>query len=1604
MSHPLPPKPSTTTTANAPTTRAPPPAPAPTPPTPVPTLIPPSFSPNSSVLLSGVALPPNPVVVCRAWTGPDDGIDAARKYIVDVAAGAPDVAAALAALVRPDAELSLWAFAIVSSDAAAPRLAALDFRSHGLKDNARVRSLRLGASVPLLKPVRPLAHPLCRMHQVSPAHDLPACSHRPKDQPASQTTSATSLRILARRPALARPGTDIPPALAPHTNWRARLPIRQPHWRMGDLTSLFMASTLTHAHVHISLAHPLPRPSTPTHILVHLSPQPTTLVPFPSVANPSPGTAVLLLPSSTPAYALAPYTGPAPHGFLSFLSGRGVQPSSATSPCILIWLPLPPNNQPNAVSPPNVNALPTPSATTPAATTTTAGTGARGMYVVWPRALCVVDTASPPIDVARLPNVPTTLMNSGSTIPAPTKPRRFPVKRPSIPRPITLTQPPLTSAPSAASSQAPTSAQPPSPTTSLSTLATSASTLIDTIVRAREKEKERQRARLERARSGSAVPIPAPSLSGASTPTTAASAVPPPPPPLHIQTQTQTPTGSALYPSPLANTPHHLSPVTHTHPHVAGLGVGAAANMSPAQSEGFGIGTDLFGDQEGFGSDGAFAVGMDAFTNGATGGDAFGMGAAYTTNGPFGPGGGYDTATTSTLTGGTGAIGAGGGAERGFGVDLFGDLWADGTVGTGGGEDPKSGTLGQREDDEMGALAEAEFDFFDTWGGPTVPDTGAAAVAEFSNLDLGLDLGLDVQMQDPTTEVIDLDPTSPISSAPTSIPTPTPKPYFPLTPPADDGYRAGDGKKAGMFDPLRFTQKFEGVDSKYKGAEGKFVFRLGPTRVTNVGSTRTTDMGRIIRPNAPQIQLPPRSWSYAPVGQDTPGSTPGFVNTLDQLQIRSRNTSQAGYQAPPAPTLARSPHASFYAQSQPQAYAYSYPQFQRQLPTPTQSPNSLRRLRAGYIGLTNPSAKRIRSLRQAHTKTEAGAGTGTGTGTGSLSLFAKDWESSTRPPGSPTATLSDTDSDADSDDSDGGVSVAITIGGAAPSRGTSPPLSAITSNGSGTGVPPGPALLLAHFRASVLESGAVGEVLAWPEQKEPKTPAPVSVPTPVSPGGITELSKATVEAAANILAREAVDNWVWGAEVGAYTWNDVYAPNRAELVLLGTRLATIGSNMTLQRLITAPKVEVVSEVLTDRPYPHYTRFEKLRHPKLAVGHSGQVTQMSSSALRFWNTVGLEPVGGVKDVVAFAVFEGSGDVEEERMVERWLEKVAKVYESRKLGKHELGECENTKKGVVQVRWNSTTKTLPNLVFYIILPPSILPAPWFQSMLLKLKSDTLTDTAGQHITIHLVPATTVFNHNATPSDSHQQLESIALSLYDRIPRTVGKRIRREIIRLSFPVHTIVHVPAFTIARTLTPRFRFSMDWPDRQRETMDRHMFLHVAYGFSKSRRWLCAACVDERGEAYETKAWRVTAVPEEEPEGELEEEPVDRGARTNKYVNMVWHFAMKFAKRAGIEWRIVICRMGIMSVEELEAWNTCTSDNLHNVRSGIHVSVLSFDYSSGLTFAAGIAPSIKAPLAANGASPTPVIIDVSSNDFFILPVFDTDIRTNSSLEINTDDMS
>lgn len=78
-----------------------------------------------------------------------------------------------------------------------------------------------------------------------------------------------------------------------------------------------------------------------------------------------------------------------------------------------------------------------------------------------------------------------------------------------------------------------------------------------------------------------------------------------------------------------------------------------------------------------------------------------------------------------------------------------------------------------------------------------------------------------------------------------------------------------------------------------------------------------------------------------------------------------------------------------------------------------------------------------------------------------------------------------------------------------------------------------------------------------------------------------------------------------------------------------------------------------------------------------------------------------------------------------------------------------------------------------------------------------------------------------------------------------------------------------------------------------------MLLHVGYQVSVCGRWILGACVDAEGEAHDLKAW---LTPDEGMEDFM--------------VSQIWSFANEFAKRANIEWRIVISKLGLVTHSEL----------------------------------------------------------------------------------------
>jgi len=119
-----------------------------------------------------------------------------------------------------------------------------------------------------------------------------------------------------------------------------------------------------------------------------------------------------------------------------------------------------------------------------------------------------------------------------------------------------------------------------------------------------------------------------------------------------------------------------------------------------------------------------------------------------------------------------------------------------------------------------------------------------------------------------------------------------------------------------------------------------------------------------------------------------------------------------------------------------------------------------------------------------------------------------------------------------------------------------------------------------------------------------------------------------------------------------------------------------------------------------------------------------------------------------------------------------------------------------------------------------------------------------------------------------------------------------------------------PSFTLARPLYSKVSF-VRAAHTSLDVMDRYTLLHVGYHLTACGRWIIACCVDQRGEAYDLGVWLTQSPAAADQEGDAEVLSDEEYA-----VKRVWDFAMQFAKKTDVEWRVVFTRLGVMTESEL----------------------------------------------------------------------------------------
>ena len=198
----------------------------------------------------------------------------------------------------------------------------------------------------------------------------------------------------------------------------------------------------------------------------------------------------------------------------------------------------------------------------------------------------------------------------------------------------------------------------------------------------------------------------------------------------------------------------------------------------------------------------------------------------------------------------------------------------------------------------------------------------------------------------------------------------------------------------------------------------------------------------------------------------------------------------------------------------------------------------------------------------------------------------------------------------------------------------------------------------------------------------------------------------------------------------------------------------------------------------------------------------------------------------------------------------------------------------------------------------------------SPVLRQSIAALTKAFKDHENIHaiyqLVPEHQVFGPLQTPSSHELSIINLCSSVYDRIPSVVSRSASRDLLE-NGNNQCYMEGPAFTLGRPLPCKPSFIRE-AHAPLDVMDRYTLMHVGYQSSVCGKWLVAACIDQRGEAHDIGTW-LTHTLEEGQEIEISEEAYT--------VTKVWEFALSFAKKANVEWRVAIAKHGIMEETELD---------------------------------------------------------------------------------------
>jgi mediator of RNA polymerase II transcription subunit 13 len=330
-------------------------------------------------------------------------------------------------------------------------------------------------------------------------------------------------------------------------------------------------------------------------------------------------------------------------------------------------------------------------------------------------------------------------------------------------------------------------------------------------------------------------------------------------------------------------------------------------------------------------------------------------------------------------------------------------------------------------------------------------------------------------------------------------------------------------------------------------------------------------------------------------------------------------------------------------------------------------------------------------------------------------------------------------------------------------------------------------------------------------------------------------------------------------------------------------------------------------------------------PHLEVRRSDAKLSVLPSAVMFWESLGLAPSSGKKDVTAVCVFPGWKGMADN--AKTFLGRVKSVYEVLRLGSLDnMALAPEVEDGILPYEMDristSPDATLTghgsalvgsmealrdalsnltcsdtNIVVFFVYSPNhpgtIVEAcaafqRFFDSYQKELASKK--ESATNELVLQLVSSDLVSSPTSIVVTPSPELVKLCMETYDRCT-LFGGPMPAPAIRLEQPIPRVIDFKLNTQPSV----------------SLMRENSCIHVAYAQTVDERWITAAWTDDRGNQQATASYCLGR----------KDRPLSR--TMNEVAHEIWESTLDLISAWKVHWRIIITKCGPMDQQEMEFW-------------------------------------------------------------------------------------